>query len=78
MLCVYACVCVTVTTTAISGCGKLLASGADNGEVLVWDLATSKCLYILNGHAGAVHSVDFRYVYVFMCLTFVRAPGYAF
>ncbi len=48
-----------VTATAMSGCGKLLASGADNGQVLVWDLATSKCLYVLNGHVGAVHSVDF-------------------
>ena len=48
-----------VTATAISGCGKLLASGADNGQVLVWDLATSKCLCVLNGHVGAVHSVDF-------------------
>lgn len=48
-----------VTATAISGCGKLLASGSDNGQVLVWDLATSKCLYVLNGHVGAVHSVDF-------------------
>ena len=34
-------------------------AGAENGEVLVWDIATSKCLYILNGHSGGVLSLDF-------------------
>jgi WD40 repeat protein len=37
---------------------KPLASGSDDGGVLVWDLATAKCVHAFGGHRGRAVQVD--------------------
>jgi WD40 repeat protein len=37
--------------------GLMLASGGDDGKVLLWDIGTRSVLCTLEGHSGAVHGV---------------------
>lgn len=36
-----------------------LASGADDCKIRVWDLVTSKCLAVLDGHSSVIRGLDF-------------------
>lgn len=48
-----------VRSLAMAPDGKSMASGSDDGGVLVWDLATAKCSHAFAGHRGAVYSMDY-------------------
>jgi WD40 repeat protein/uncharacterized caspase-like protein len=47
----------TLTSVALSGDGKLLASGGEDRVIKLWDTAAGLELRTLTGHAGAVSSV---------------------
>ena len=47
----------TVRKLAVSADGSWLASGDDNGEVRVWDLATGAPRYTLTGHTSGVSAL---------------------
>jgi len=55
-----------VTSVALSGDGRHIVSGSDDGTVAVWDLQTGARLHELIGHQGVVRSValsgDGRYI----------------
>ena len=57
-----------ITSAAICGSGRTLVSTSLDGTARVWDLHSSKCLFVLSGHIGAVTAVaiDSRNRY---CLT---------
>ena len=46
-----------VTSVALSGDGRYIVSGSDDGTVAVWDLQTGARLHQLTGHQGVVTSV---------------------
>ena len=48
-----------VTSVSFSPDGTLLASGADDDTVILWDVATRKQIATLKGHTGEVTSVSF-------------------
>jgi WD40 repeat protein len=48
-----------VRTCAVSTDGKLLASGGDDRQVRVWNLASNELLMTLDGHIGWIHSCSF-------------------
>jgi WD40 repeat protein len=46
-----------VASVALSGDGRLAASGGFDGTVRLWETAGGRCLAVLEGHTGAVWSV---------------------
>ena len=48
-----------VRALALSPDGKSVASAADDGEVLVWDLGTARQTHAFVGHRGPVFSLDY-------------------
>ncbi len=50
---------VSVHTLAFSSCGKLLASGAEDGTIRIWNLETHQCISVLEHHKKAVNCVCF-------------------
>ena len=48
-----------VNTVEFSADGTLLASGGDDGTVILWDVATGKRRAVLTGHTGSVRGLDF-------------------
>ncbi len=50
---------IPVHTTAFSPCGSLLAVGADDGAVFVWDLPTGRLVHSLRGHTGPIWDMAF-------------------
>ena len=46
-----------VNSVALSGDGRYIVSGSDDGTVAVWDLQTGARLHELTGHHGGVSSV---------------------
>jgi len=49
----------SVLTIAFSPCSKLLASGAEDGSIRLWNLETFKCINVLAHHKKAVNSLRF-------------------
>ena len=47
------------SSVAFDDTGKLLAAGSQNGDIRLWDTATSRLLHVLRGHSGAVRAVAF-------------------
>lgn len=45
---------------AIAPSGKLIASGAEDGSVYLWQLGEAKIIEILKGHTGAVRTLAFN------------------
>ena len=50
---------VEVSSVAFSPDGNMLASGAENGIITIWDVQTGSELDTLSGHEGGVWGVDF-------------------
>ena len=48
-----------VNTIAFSPDGKVLASGAGDNTVRIWDLATGACQATLKGHCGGIDTIAF-------------------
>jgi len=48
-----------ISAVAFSHDSTLLASGSENGAVLVWDVVTGKLKQVFNGHQNAVDSLAF-------------------
>lgn len=48
-----------IGAVSLSPDGGLLAAGAPDGTVLIWEAATGRVLPVLKGHAGPVNSVSF-------------------
>ncbi|KAF5320246.1 hypothetical protein D9611_011284 [Ephemerocybe angulata] len=48
-----------VIAVAVSGDGRVIASGADDGLVRLWDASTGKAMSVLEGHKDWVRSVAF-------------------
>ncbi|BAY24132.1 protein kinase [Calothrix sp. NIES-2100] len=46
-----------ITAIALSSDGKILASGNEAGNILIWDLDTAQNIYILKGHLKYITSV---------------------
>ena len=46
-----------MNSVALSGDGRYIVSGSDDGTVAVWDLQTGARLHELTGHHGGVRSV---------------------
>lgn len=49
----------TVYSLAMSPDGRTMASGSDDGTVIVWDLGSNKRLGTLTGHNGPVWSLEY-------------------
>ncbi len=49
-----------VRSVAFNPDAKILVSGSDDRTVRVWEIATGKCLQILQGHTNSVFSVAFN------------------
>lgn len=47
----------SVTGAALCGSGGMLVSASLDATARVWDLHTSKCLFVLTGHSGGVTAV---------------------
>ena len=39
--------------------GKIIASGSDDGNIIVWDVTTGQCLQQLVGHTRAIRSIAY-------------------
>jgi len=50
---------VSVHSIDFSICGQLLASGAEDGTVRLWDLKKNECISVINHHKKAVNCVRF-------------------
>src|SRR5207249_1722827 len=44
---------------AFAPSGARLATGADDGEIRIWDSQQGTCLYVLTGHKGAIRRLAF-------------------
>ena len=47
------------TTIAFSPAGRVLASGADDGLVRLWDIQTQRLIFVFEGHSNRITSVAF-------------------
>jgi WD40 repeat protein len=50
---------ISVHCIAFSVCGQLLASGAEDGTIRMWDLKTHQCIAVMDHHEKAVNCVRF-------------------
>jgi len=50
-----------VLSLAMSSDGRYMASGDEDGAILMWDLGSGRCVTPLLGHTGCVWTLAFRY-----------------
>jgi WD40 repeat protein len=50
-----------VNTVAVSHDGRYAASGLSDYTIMLWDISSGNCLYILKGHKGSVISLAFSH-----------------
>ncbi len=49
----------SINIVKFSNCGRYLASGGQDGNVYLWDVATPVILAQFNTHKDAIYSLDF-------------------
>lgn len=52
-----------VLSLAMSPDGRYMASGDEDGTIMMWDLASGRCVTPLVGHTSCVWTLAFRLVY---------------
>jgi transcription initiation factor TFIID subunit 5 len=52
--------CGMVLSLAMSSDGRYMASGDEDGAILMWDLGSGQCVTPLMGHTGCVWTLAFR------------------
>jgi len=50
-----------VNTVAVSADGRYAASGLSDKTIMLWDISSGNCMYILKGHKGSVRSLAFSH-----------------
>lgn len=49
-----------VLSLAMSPDGRYMASGDEDGTIMMWDLSTARCITPLMGHNSCVWSLSYR------------------